>query len=365
MTNREEELLALIRRNPAISQNELAAALGITRSSVAVHITNLMKKGLILGKGYLLRQEDYVCVLGGSNIDISGFPNQKLVLHDSNPGKVKISLGGVGRNIADNLVHLGVPTKLISATGEDVYGKKLIGHANDIGLDVRHSLILSNRATSTYLAILDETGDMKVAISHMDIFEDLSIDFIQTRRQVIEDSKICVIDTNIPTETISYVVDNFKNTEFFLDTVSTTKALKIKDKIGAFHTIKPNKIEAELLSGLEIRSERDLVHVSEYFLDKGVQRVFITLAESGVFYHDGTEHALIPSPKVNVVNATGAGDAFVSALVFARFNQYEMPETARFAMAASVLALRHEETINPSMSRDNVLLTMKELGLDQ
>jgi len=87
MTNREEELLALIRRNPAISQNELASALGITRSSVAVHITNLMKQGLILGKGYLLKQDDYVCVLGGSNIDISGFPNQKLILADSNPAR--------------------------------------------------------------------------------------------------------------------------------------------------------------------------------------------------------------------------------------------------------------------------------------
>jgi len=184
----------------------------------------------------------------------------------------------------------------------------------------------------------------------MDIFEELSIDFIRTKRPIIEDAKICVIDTNLPAETIGYVVDNFKKTEFFLDTVSTTKALKIKDKIGAFHTIKPNKIEAELLSGLEIRTEQDLVRVSEYFLNKGVQRVFITLAEAGVFYHDGTEHALIPSPKVDVVNATGAGDAFVSSLVFARINQYGMAETAKFALAASILALRHEETINPSMS---------------
>jgi pseudouridine kinase len=363
MTSREEELLTLIRKNPAMSQNELASALGITRSSVAVHITNLMKKGQILGKGYILRQDDYVCVLGGSNIDISGFPNQKLILQDSNPGKVKISLGGVGRNIAENIVHLGIPTKLISAVGEDVYGRKIIDHANVIGLDIRHSLVLNNQATSTYLAILDETGDMKVAISHMDIFDELSIDFIQSKRQVIEDSKICVIDTNIPAETIGYVLDNFKNTEFFLDTVSTAKALKIKDKIGAFHTIKPNKIEAELLSGLEIRDESDLLKASEYFLNKGVQRVFISLADEGVFFNDGSVHKRIPSPKVKVVNATGAGDAFVSALVFGRFSNYGIEETAKFAMTASILALRHEETINPNMSKDNILITMQELGL--
>ena len=365
MTNREEELLALIRKNPAISQNELAAALSITRSSVAVHITNLMKKGLILGKGYILKQEDYVCVLGGSNIDISGFPDWKLVPQDSNPGRVKISLGGVGRNIAENLVHLGLPTKLISAVGDDVYGHKIVDHASAIGLDIRHTLISSSRSTSTYLAILDETGDMNVAISQMDIFEDLSIDYIQTKRQIIEDSKICVVDTNIPNETIGYVVDNFKNTELFLDTVSSTKAMKIKDKIGAFHTIKPNKIEAELLSGLAIKTEQDLVRVSDFFLEKGVRRVFITMAEAGVFYSDGSEYAWIPSPKVTVVNATGAGDAFLSALVYARFHQFGIAESARFAMAASILALKHQETINPGMSSDNVLLTLKEFGLDK
>jgi DNA-binding CsgD family transcriptional regulator len=114
MTKREEELLKLIRKNPAYSQSELAAILGITRSSVAVHITNLVKKGHILGKGYILKQEDYICVLGGSNMDIVGFPNKRLIQNDSNPGKVKISLGGVGRNIAENLVHLGISTKLIS-----------------------------------------------------------------------------------------------------------------------------------------------------------------------------------------------------------------------------------------------------------
>lgn len=363
MTNREEELLALIRKNPSISQNELAQILGITRSSVAVHITNLIKKGYILGKGYILKQDDYVCVLGGSNMDITGFPNDTLVLQDSNPGQVKVSLGGVGRNIAENLVHLGISTKLISAVGEDIYGKKIIDHANSIGLDMKHALVHSQSPTSTYLAILDEKRDMKAAISHMNIFDEISIDFIQSKRQIIEDSKICVIDTNIPGEIIDYVIDNFKNTEYFLDTVSSTKALKIKDKIGAFHTIKPNKLEAELLSGIKIENPADMLKVSDYFLNKGVQRVFITLGAGGVFFNDGCSHKLIPSPKVKVVNATGAGDAFVAALAFCRFNNYEIEETVRFSMAAAILALGHEETINPGISKEKVNRIMKETGL--
>ena len=363
MTGREEEILNLIRKNPGISQNELADMLGIARSSVAVHISSLAKKGQILGKGYILKQEDYICVLGGSNMDIVGFPNEELILHDSNPGTVKVSLGGVGRNIAENLTHLGVSTKLISAIGDDMYGKRIMEHANAIGLDMKNSLVLSQRPTSTYLAVLDGNGDMNVAISQMDIYDELTIHFIQERRQVIENARICVIDTNIPEDVINYVLDNFKNTDFFLDTVSTAKAQKVKDRIGSFHTIKPNRMEAELLSGMQIYGHGDLLKVAEYFIGKGVKRVFITLGEEGVFYHDGEHHKLIAGPKVDVVNATGAGDAFIAALAFCHFHNESVEESVRFAMGAATLALSYAETINPNISKENVVKKMKEIGL--
>lgn len=363
MTNREQELLELIQKNPMISQNELAAALGITRSSVAVHITNLIKKGYIAGKGYILKNEDYISVLGGSNIDIIGFPNKELILQDSNPGQVKISLGGVGRNIAENLVHLGVSTKLVSAIGEDIYGKKILDHANVIGLDMMNSLILNKIPTSTYIAILDEKRDMRAAISSMDILDNISIDFIQNKKQVIENSRLCIIDTNIPQDVINYVLDNFRNTEFFLDTVSGTKAMKVKDKIGAFHTIKPNKMEAELLTNIKINNTEDLVKASKYFLRKGVQKVFISLGENGVFFNDGYTHKLIKAPSIKVVNATGAGDAFMAALAFSHFNYYDTEQSTRFAMSAATLALSHKDTINPNISIENVNKKMKEIGL--
>lgn len=361
MTSREEELLELIRKNPAISQNELAEVLGITRSSVAVHITNLIRKGYILGKGYILKEDDYVCVLGGANIDIIGLPSKKLIPADSNPGRIKVTLGGVGRNIAENLVHLGATTKLITAVGEDMYGMKIMEHANRIGLDMKNSIILKQAPTSTYLAILDENGDMSGAINQMDIIDEITIDFIQGKRQAIENARLCVIDTNIRSDVINYVLDNYKNTVFFLDTVSSRKAMKIKDKIGAFHTIKPNKIEAELLSNMKIENAHDLLKVSEYFLNKGVKRVFITLGPEGVFYNDGIVHKLIPNPKVEVVNATGAGDAFMAALAFSYFNNYDIDESARFSMAAAILALSCEETINPNMSKENVYKIMKKI----
>ncbi len=60
------------------------------------------------------KKDDYICVLGGCNMDIIGFPYKNFVPEDR-IRSIKAALGGVGRNIAENLVHLGIPTKLISA----------------------------------------------------------------------------------------------------------------------------------------------------------------------------------------------------------------------------------------------------------
>ena len=107
MTQRERQILQLIESNPLISQQEIAEKMGITRSSVAVHISNLTKKGCIAGRGYVLRSGSYAVVVGGVNVDIGGRSFAPLVAQDSNPGTVRLSLGGVGRNIAHlSLIHI-------------------------------------------------------------------------------------------------------------------------------------------------------------------------------------------------------------------------------------------------------------------
>lgn len=361
MTNREEEILKLIKENPMITQKQLADILGITRSSVAVHITNLTKKGYILGRGYITHKDTYVTIIGGANMDIQGFPYGSLNYKDSNPGVIKVSPGGVGRNIAENLARLGVSVKLITAVGKDMYGNKLIEEAKYAGFDMLESLIVEGESTSSYVAILDEEGDMALAISHMDVLDKMTVDFMKSKRNIIENSTLLVVDTNIPKDVIDYLVTTHKDKAIFLDTVSTAKAKKVKDIIGYFHTIKPNKIEAEILSGVEIRDKRDLLKASEYFLKQGVKRVYITLGSEGVFYSDGVKSGQLKGPKVEVVNATGAGDAFVAALAYGYVNGADIEESAKMGIASSILALIHEDTINPNMTLENMKFYMEEV----
>lgn len=362
MTKRENEILKLISENPMISQKKIAEKLGITRSSVGVHIGNLMKKGYIIGKGYIVKRKPYITVVGGANVDIIGLPYENLIMGDSNPGKTNISLGGVGRNIAENLARLNIDTRLITVIGSDTYGKHIIEEAMKVDLDMSDSLVLQDKDTSTYLCILNESGDMKLAISSMDIFNKLSIPFIESKKDVIENSKLCVIDTNIPDEVLKYMVENFK-VDYFLDTVSTMKANKVKSIIGHFHTIKPNKIEAEILSGIEINSEKDLKRTSYYFLNKGVKRVFITLGERGVYYFDGEVEKHVFPPKVNVKNATGAGDAFLAGIAYSYFNGFSVEETLCFAIGASIVTLEDENTINQNISAERIKKRIEEIEL--
>lgn len=350
MTNRERELLALLKANPMISQKEIADRLGIQRSSVAVHIMNLTQKGIIKGKGYILSEEDYVLVIGGAAMDISGFPNQKLRLEDSNPGSMKTSMGGVGRNIGENLARLGVNVKMLTALGDDVYGHKILETCEEIGMDFSNAIILKDENTATYMAIMDEQGDMKVAISNMGIIERIDIELIRKNEKLIRNAAVVVIDTNLDQKVLEYIGSEFKDCPLFVDTVSTAKAEKLRRVIGSLHTIKPNKLEAGLLSGIEIQTEEDLHKAKQWFLDQGVKQVFISLGKEGVLFADESITQIKTVKPVEMVSATGAGDAFMAGLVYGHLNQLSMSDTVDFAQAMSALTVSSELTIHPEMS---------------
>lgn len=361
MTFRENEILQIIKSNPMISQQEIADMLNISRASVAVHITNLMKKGQILGKGYIVKKENYVTVIGGSNMDIQGFPNNPLVMYDSNPGQVDISMGGVGRNIAENLSRLNINTKLISAIGNDLYGNTILSECKNLNIDVNDCLVSDEYSTSIYVSILNNSKDMQLAISHMDIIEKLDESFIHSKHKSIDDSKAIVIDTNLSNEAIDFITRTYSHLPIFVDTVSTAKCLKIKDILDRFEGIKLNKYEAETLSGIKIENLDDVKKSCEFFINKGIKNVFITLGGDGVYCANTDKAVHIPGVKINIINATGAGDAFMSGIMYGFMNDLDLEETAKFSVGASILALSHKNTINPNLSVDLINQTIKEL----
>ncbi len=353
MTQRERQILRWIEENPFISQQELAEKAGITRSSAAVHISNLMKKGYITGKGYIVSPASYVVVVGGVNMDIGGISHAQLVSADSNPGRVRISLGGVGRNIAHNMALMGLDVRMVTVLGGDFYAQKIVSTCGEMGIDISRSLRVADAITSTYLFISGPDGDMKLAISDMDIYSHLTPAFLASKLSLFNNAKLLVVDTNIPAESIAWLVEHVE-VPVFADPVSTAKAEKLRPVLGKLHTIKPNRIEAELLSGVSITDERSLRRAANVLLKTGLQQVFISLGAGGVFAANQDRGLHLPSIPGPMVNATGCGDAFMAALAWAYMEGMDLEQSAYAGLAASSIALEGSETINPEMSVDAI-----------
>lgn len=92
-----------------------------------------------------MREKDYIVIIGSANIDVAGYSHHPLNYADSNPGKIKFTPGGVGRNIAHNLALLGKNAWLLSAVGGDFYGQSLLAQTNQSGVYVDKCLIVPVR----------------------------------------------------------------------------------------------------------------------------------------------------------------------------------------------------------------------------
>ncbi len=299
-------------------------------------------------------------VIGGITVDIEGVPYSPLIKKDSNPGTVHISFGGVGKNIAENLINLGLSTHFISTVGNDFFGKSALDYLKQIGFETKNITIEAKGSTASYVSILNDKRDMELALNDMAIFDDWQCD-LKAIDQVIGSSDIIVLDTNISISLINHILDRYKSKKFLVDPVSVTKAAKVKNRIGAFEMVKPNKLEAQMLAGIQIDSRQQLEKAGEILLNQGVKKVFITLGEEGVYYKDNKEQGIVKIPCCTVQSATGAGDAFTAGIVYGLSRWLSIKELAHYGCTAAYFALQSEKTVSDQLSSQEIEENVKEI----
>lgn len=290
-----------------------------------------------------------VTVVGGITTDITGFPSRALLLRDSNPGRVKMSEGGVGRNIAENLVRMGFETELICAMGYDAYADAHLSYAEALGLSLKNAVRVEGGQSGVYLCLCDEAGDMFAALNDMDdIFRALTTE--RVNMEAVNAADLCVIDANLPEETLAFIAKNAR-VPVVADPVSAAKAARLKGALPYLSAIKPNLLEAEALTG---KSTPDTA--ADALLDAGVKRVFLSLGAQGVFYADAKVRGIACVEPVKAVNATGAGDAATAALCAGYLNRLSMEECARLAARLGALTVQSECAVNPSLTPEFLTL---------
>ncbi|MGL4534824.1 MAG: carbohydrate kinase family protein [Fusobacteriaceae bacterium] len=304
----------------------------------------------------------YILVFGASIVDIFGFCGTCYKQSDSIPGEVKISFGGVSRNIAENMARIGANVKFISILGDDEIGRSMVEHSKVIGYDMSDSMILKNKGTPTYMAILNDCGEMVSAVADMRLLEAMTTNFIDSKSEIFSNAEYTFLDADDPIS-LEYILKTYKGkTKFILDPVSSNKAKNIKHLCHYFHTIKPNRLEAEIMSGIQIQNDEDLKKVGQYFLDLGVINVFISLDADGIYYTDGQHSGKIKACNAVVKNVTGAGDSFVAGIGHGYINNLDLENIVKFSIAMSFITISHHETIHPDMEYSKVLETMDNIN---
>ena len=253
-----------------------------------------------------------VIVIGGSNIDISGTPTSTLVLHDSNPGKVTIQAGGVGRNIAENLTSFGLETYLLTALSDSPTSTVIRESCEKNGINISLSKECPGFPASIYLYINDEQGDMLTAVNDMGIMEEVSPEYIALHLDTINTFDACVIDANLRADTIAYIGENVK-IPIYADPVSVAKIGRIIPILDKLTAIKPNRYEYAALGKLPCRA-------------------YVSMGKDGMSVIDGDVEYHVAAPIVTVQNANGCGDMAMASIVFGELAGMDIKKTAEFAV---------------------------------
>ena len=273
-----------------------------------------------------------ICVIGGANADIIATSFSKFVSGDSNPGTVRLTAGGVGRNIAHNLALLGDEVVLLTQFGGDDFGQFTAESCRKAHINISLCDFAASGTRSCFLSINNCDGEMVGGVADMAAADGITPEWLAAKMKKLGDVDVFVADANIPVETLAYLIDHVGK-PLYVDAVSGAKAAKIKEAMAMsvnkhFFTLKCNQIESTVLSDLP-----------------GVDRRFVSLGADGLDVVEGDIKHHFPALPCHVVNTTGAGDALMAGIIHAG-PQATIEEAAHIGLLCAKNNIESPDTVN-------------------
>ena len=353
--SKKDQLYELIRANPFISQQDLAVQLRLSRSAVAGYIAGLIRDRRLLGRAYVLPDNRPIVCLGAANLDRKLRSHATLRMGTSNPARQDESFGGVARNIAENLARLSAPVSLITVIGDDSSGLALLAHAEAAGIDTRATLKLAGICSGTYTAVLDEHGEMMLALADMALYESLTPEFLATRQPQRAVGALTVADMNLPQPTLSSLLVDARRDAIplVIVAVSQPKMARLPEDLHGLRLLILNQGELETRVGHPLKTEADLIGACRQVQAQGAQDVIVTRGGTGVVYTTPGGIAHLEAPDAHIVDVTGAGDAFAAAVCWSLFHgSDDLALACRRGLRLSAMTLECEDTVCPYVSAD-------------
>lgn len=363
LTEKEHQLLELLKRNPYSSQQELAEQLQLSRPSIANLISGLTKAGIIKGRAYVLAESRPVIVFGGMNIDRKMVVKQDLVFQTSNPVTSYQTAGGVARNIAENLGRLGHDVKLMSAAGYDLEYEFLFEKTHE-WVDLNHCLRSDQERTGAYTAILDHEGEMQLALADMEIYRLLDAEWVMNQEKVFRSAGLVIIDLNIEQLAVAAILQQCSrfSVPVAIVPVSAPKMKNLPEGKVQADWIFCNKGEAELVTGISLTTDEDRIVAHQALRDKGFLHTVITEGERGFSYlEQGKLHWMEALKPSEVKDVTGAGDSFVAATLHTWIETQDIHLALQAGRMNATKTLESPYTVRPELSATQLQNELEEL----
>ncbi|MGE5371085.1 MAG: winged helix-turn-helix transcriptional regulator [Solirubrobacterales bacterium] len=315
LTAREQEILDILRKEPLISQEELADRLHITRSSAAVHISNLMKKGIILGKGYVINERVTCLVIGEACLQT------EVVSH--NP-EIRITdrFAGFGFETVRSLCRFGLKVRWIGLVGSDDEGSRMLEPLQRLGADLNLVERSINTATTRTVRILE---DDRASAYRSGFLDDDLVSLARSREWAIDEADWLMIQPNLIGR-LAAAVPSVKKHRQIVTGIASGELEQMPEELGLAHVL--------VVNGASIQDSMDAIHAR-----------WPNGGPTHMIYTDGRYSVTVESPQGNyemgIPPAHGfehkeASADFVSGVVNGLAAGYPVRQAVRIGIGAAV-----------------------------
>jgi pseudouridine kinase len=292
-----------------------------------------------------------VACIGGAHIDRHGVLKAPLIPGTSNPGNVTTDFGGVARNVAENLARLGRSVTMVSRVGDDENGAAVVARLHSLGIDT--SLVsVAERATASYTAILEPNGELVLGLADMDLYDemvpgapDMPLDFARLR-----DHALWFADTNLPAETIAWLLDQAGTIPVAVDAVSVVKARRLRGVLPRISILFANLAQA--VSIADVESIGDAAQAARALHMLGARAGVVTAGAAGIAVWTGDDVRTMAALPAVPRNVTGAGDALIAGTLFGVTEPWSLFDAARVGLAAAAITVESGSTTAAHLTAD-------------
>jgi ribokinase len=281
----------------------------------------------------------HVVVVGSSNTDLvvktERFPKPGETLVG---GDFFLFQGGKGANQAVAAARMGAKVTFISKVGKDLFGKQTQEGLEKEGISTRLVLEDPEKATGIALITVNKQGENTIVVAP-GANANLSPSDIQAALPSLPNHAFILCQLEIPIDTITFLASYAQEENKNL-ILNPAPAQKLPESIyDQLFLITPNETEASLLTGMPCDSEADYPKIAQWFRDKGVQQVLLTLGEKGTYFQNSTQKYRIPAQNVIAVDTTAAGDVFNGSIAVALAEGIPWKEAIALATKAASISV--------------------------